>query len=225
VSAGLTLVATPIGNLSDLSPRAGQALQQAEFWIVEDTRVSARLQAHLKIKRPMRVLNDHSTPETLQRLTKEIQAGKQAALVTDAGTPGISDPGAALVDACWQAAIPVDSIPGPSAVTLALALSGFYAQRFAFLGFLPRKGGGAQQELANFKESTMTLVLFESAQRMEKLLETAHQALGPRRYALCRELTKLHQQILRSKLPQIPTEQEFPRKGELTLVIEGRRKS
>ena len=220
----LILVATPIGNLGDLSPRAEAALRKAKLWIVEDTRVSGKLQAHLGIKKPMRVLNDHTPEERLASYIDAIEVGENVALLSDAGTPGISDPGARLVDLCLEAGLEVDAIPGPSAVTDALMLSGFFAQRFAFLGYLPRKPGEQKAILEPFRESPLTLVLFESPFRTEKLLAAMFEALGTRRYAICREMTKAHQQAYRNRLPNKPSSAEVPPKGEFTLVVEGKRR-
>ncbi|MEA2552175.1 MAG: rRNA (cytidine1402-2-O)-methyltransferase [Fimbriimonadaceae bacterium] len=218
------LVATPIGNLGDVSPRGQEALSSADFWLVEDTRISGKLQSHLGIRKPMRVLNDHTRPEQIERYLAEIDGGARAAVLTDGGSPVISDPGAILCDLCHDAGIKVEAIPGPSAPILALTLSGFFGQRFAFLGFLPRKAGEIRSELAHFKDSPYTLILFESQFRLNTLLESAHTALGERRYAICREMTKAHEQVYRSRLPYVPTESEVPRKGEFTVVIEGLRR-
>ncbi len=221
----LTLIATPIGNLSDLSPRAVEALGAADFWIVEDTRISGKLQSHLGIRKPMKVLNDHTGSQAVERYVQEIETGASVALITDGGSPVVSDPGSLLCDACHEAEILIEAIPGPSAVTTALMLSGFFAQRFAFLGFLGRKAGAIRGELEPFKDSPLTLVLFESPFRFEALLKAAHETLGPRRYAICREMTKLHEQVFRGQLPTIPNEQAVPRKGEVTIVIEGVRRA
>ena len=220
----LVLVATPIGNLGDLSPRAREALEVADAWIVEDTRVSGKIQSHFGLKRPMHVLNDHATPATVAKLAELVESNSTVALVTDGGSPCISDPGAMLVDLCYEKELEVDAIPGPSAVMDALVLSGFFAQRFAFLGFLPRKPGPMKSVLAPFADSTLTVVVFESPFRIQTLLESAFETLGPRRFVIARELTKLHQQIFRGRLPDIPSEKSVPRKGEFTVVIEGLRK-
>ncbi|MCW5937333.1 MAG: 16S rRNA (cytidine(1402)-2'-O)-methyltransferase [Fimbriimonadaceae bacterium] len=220
----LVLVASPIGNLGDVSARAREELAGAEVWLVEDTRVAGRLQSALGISCPMRLLNDHTSERRLEEYAGLLEGGARAAVVTDAGCPVISDPGAELVDMCHARGVEVDAIPGPSAVTTALALSGFFAQRFAFLGFLPRKPGPLKESLAPFAESTLTLVLFESPNRIDKVLSVMPEVLGLRRYALCRELTKLHQQIWRGKLPELPQEGEVLRKGEFTVVVEGRRR-
>lgn len=221
----LRLVASPIGNLGDLSPRAADALRSADLWLVEDTRVSGRLAAHLGVKKPMRVVNEHTSPCALAGYVDEIAKGLQAVLLTDAGAPAVSDPGSILADLCHEAGLEVDAVPGPSAVTTALMASGFFAQRFVFLGFLPRKPGPMREELAPFAESPLTLVLFESPLRADKLLDTVYNVLGARRYAICREMTKVHQQVFRERLPAVPSERVVPRKGEWTIVVEGRRRS
>jgi len=219
----LTLVAGPIGNLGDITDRVRAALTEADFWIVEDSRVSGKLQGVLGVKKRMTVLNEHSTPAKIAALVQDLET-QHGALLTDAGTPGISDPGAELVDACYAAGIGVDSMPGPSAVTMALSLSGFFAQRFAFFGFLGRKSGAIHSVIEPFAESSMTLVLFESPHRFRKLLPVLFESLGSRRYAICRELTKSHQQIWRGTLPDVPSESDVPGRGEVTIVIEGKRK-
>ncbi len=192
---------------------------------MEDSRISAKLAFHLEVKKPMRVAHDHSQDSQLNRILDEIEEGKHAVLLTDGGAPGVSDPGARLADLAHERGIEVDGVPGPSAVISALMLSGFYAQRFAFLGFLGRTPGDIKKELLPFRESPYTLVLFESPHRFKKLIETAGEVLGERRYAICREITKRNQQVFRSELPTIPLETEVPSKGEFTIVIEGRRKT
>jgi len=225
VSAGrLVLVATPLGNLGDLSPRAAEELKSATLWIVEDTRVSGKLQSVLGVRAPMRVLNDHTPERAVEDLVAEIAAGARTVLLTDAGTPCVSDPGAALVDRCREEGLAVDAVPGPSAPTLALALSGFFAQRYAFLGFLPRKPGPLRALFRPFAESPLTLVWFDSPHRFRKTLEALAQDFAGRRYAVCREMTKAHQQVFRGELPEVPSEQEVPTKGEFTLVLEGLRR-
>lgn len=220
----LTLVATPIGNLGDLSPRGAEALSSADFWCVEDTRISGKLASALGIKKAMRVLNEHTSEASIEKLADEIAAGGVAALATDGGCPVISDPGALLVDRCLDLGVQVDAVPGASAVTQALMLSGFFAQRFVFLGFLPRRPGPMREELRQFANSPLTIVLFESPFRIENLLKVAGDVLPGRRYALCRELTKLHQQVFRGILPTIPSDRQVPRRGEYTIVIEGIRR-
>ena len=220
----LVLVSTPIGNLSDLTPRARHALIEADSWLVEDTRVSGKLAAWLGVKKRMRLVTDHSSDNALTSLIEEARRGERFALLTDGGAPGISDPGARLADLAHEAGLIVDVAPGVSAPTAALSLSGFYAQRYAFLGFLPRKPGPMAKEFEAFRDSPYTLVVFESPHRIDALLKVAFESLGVRRYVICRELTKLHQQAYRQTLPHIPTEAEMPRKGEITVVFEGLRR-
>lgn len=217
------MIATPIGNLGDLSPRAVEGLSLASGWLVEDSRISGKLASHLNLKKPMRLLTDLSSEVAVQKYAKELASGEVLAVVTDGGAPCISDPGARLVDLCRDLGVEIEAIPGPSAVITALMSSGFYAQRFAFLGFLGRKPGAIRSELSSFCNSPLTLVLFENINRIDTTLTCAFEALGERRYVLCRELTKTHEQIFRGQLGVIPTEDQFLRKGELTIVIEGRR--
>ncbi len=224
-SGKIILVATPIGNLGDLSLRVQSALAEADLWIVEDTRVSSKLASHLGVRKPMRVVNDHTNPGQISRILDEVQTGLTAVLLTDGGTPAISDPGTLVADGAYERGIEVDALPGPSAVTTALMLSGFFGQRFVFLGFLGRKPGSIRQELAPFADSPYTLVLFESPFRVGKTLEVAASVLGARRFATCREMTKLHQEVRRGILTN-PTElQNFLPKGEYCLVIEGKRRT
>ncbi|MBL8059106.1 MAG: 16S rRNA (cytidine(1402)-2'-O)-methyltransferase [Chthonomonas sp.] len=224
MSGKLTLLASPLGNLGDVSERFKRTVEECSLVFAEDSRVTGRLLDHLGLKRPQKTLNEHTAESGLQSYVKVIQAGEHAVLITDAGTPGISDPGARFVSMCVEEGIEVDAIPGPSAVTLALSLSGFYAQRFAFLGYLPRKPGPMRAELGIFANSPYSLVIFESPFRIDALLQCAGEALGSRRVAICRELTKLHQQIVRTTLLSPPNVLEMPRKGEFTVVIEGYRK-
>jgi len=224
--ARLTAIATPIGNLGDLSPRAKICLSEADVWFVEDTRVSGQLQRLLEINVSMKRLDEHTNSFDIQKYARQIQESNlKACIVSDAGTPCVSDPGAMLIDAAYELDIEVDSLPGPSAVSNALVLSGFFAQRYAFLGFLARKAGPIKKELLQFADSAFTLVFFESVHRVDDLLACCHEVLGDRRYAICREMTKMHQQVYRNRLPHRPTELDLPHKGELTLVIEGKRKS
>lgn len=220
----LILVSGPIGNLGDISPRASDAIKNADFVIAEDTRVTGKLLAHLEVSKSMRRLNDQSSPSQIQTLADEIETGGNWVLLTDAGTPAISDPGAQLVDLLLESNVQVDCIPGPSAVTNALALSGFFAQRFAFLGFMPKKPGAIAELLLPYAESTFTLVFFESPHRFQKLLTEIEKNCGQRRYAICRELTKKHQQVYRNTLPNLPKANEVPAKGEFTIVVEGLRR-
>ncbi len=220
----LTLLASPLGNLGDISHRFIEAVSESAVVFAEDTRLTGRLLEHLKLKKPFKSLNEHTREEGLEQYVRLLQQDVKAVLITDAGTPGISDPGARFVDLLHEAGVEVDSIPGPSAVTMALSLSGFYAQRFAFLGFLGRKAGAIRSELEPFRESPYTIVFFESPFRVDALCQTSSEVLGDRRVAFCRELTKIHQQVVRTTLLNRPTLEEMPRKGEFTVVVEGHRK-
>jgi 16S rRNA (cytidine1402-2'-O)-methyltransferase len=220
----LTLVPTPIGNLRDISPRCEEAMRTAQTWFVEDSRVSGKLQSHLGIKCPMRIVNEHTSEGAIEKYLSGLEPDADVILLTDAGTPGISDPGAIFVEMAYAKGFEIDALPGPSAVMNALMLSGFFAQRFAFLGYLARKPGAIKSDFLPFVDSSLTIVLFESPFRVDATLALAHEVLGPRRFAITRELTKMHQQVVRGILPNLPTEQEMLRKGEFTLVLEGHRK-
>lgn len=221
----LSVVAGPIGNLADLSDRAKLTLSEVDGVLTEDTRVTGKLLAAIGVSKPMQVINEHSSPAKIEAAASQILNGGHWALVTDAGTPGVSDPGADLVDLVLSSGGVVEPLPGPSAVSTALSSCGFFAQRYAFLGFLPRKPGPAAEVLRPFADSTLTLVLFESPHRFTKALTVCGEVLGDRRYAVCRELTKFHEQIWRGCLPELPSDTEVPAKGEFTLVIEGFRRS
>ena len=169
-------------------------------------------------------LDEHAPESKLRSVVEQISVGKSVVYFSDAGTPGVSDPGPALVDMAYEAGVVVDAIPGPSAALTALMLSGFYAQKFVFLGFLARKPGAIKSEFAPYAESTTTLIFFEAANRLTKTLSLAHEALGERRVAICREMTKSHQEVLRGQLSELAeTDRAF--KGECTVVLEGRRKT
>jgi 16S rRNA (cytidine1402-2'-O)-methyltransferase len=223
-SGQLYVVAGPIGNLGDVSQRMRDILETADLILAEDTRVTGKLLAHLGIKCPLATLNDFTNPGKIAEYRDEIAAGKTIALLSDAGTPTISDPGTHLIDQCLDAGLRVTPIPGASAVSTALSASGFFAQRYAFLGFLPRKPGPAKKVIEPFVESAFTIVLFESPHRFLKTLTLIAEIVGPRRYVIARELTKLNEQIYRNTFPNLPTEKEVVQKGEFTLVIEGSRK-
>lgn len=218
------MVASPIGNLSDLSSRAIQALSECDFVLAEDTRVTSKLLSHLGVKKTIIRADEHVSKHKISEALKRVEEGETAVLITDAGTPCISDPGAELVSGAYERGIPVSAIPGPSAVTTALALSGFYAQQFAFLGYLPRKAGAAKKVLEPFIESTMTLVLFEAPQRVGKTLKVLYEVLGERQAVLCREMTKIHEEVIRGNLSTLSSSL-LTHKGEFTIVVEGRRKS
>lgn len=199
-------------------------MQECDLVTAEDTRAASRLLSFLGLKKTAIRIDEHAPEVALKKIIDRAKSGETIVVTSDAGTPGISDPGARLVDLAYEAGVAVDAIPGPSAVTNALALSGFFAQRYAFLGFLPRKKGGQLSEFEPFSSSTYTLVLFESGARIGRTLSAALEALGDRRAALCREMTKLHQEVIRGRLSQLA--QDVPNlKGEVTVVIEGARRN
>jgi 16S rRNA (cytidine1402-2'-O)-methyltransferase len=199
----LVLVATPIGNLGDLSPRAIEALREADVVAAEDTRRTRALLSHAGIPagRRLRAIHSHNERESAPGLVQEIAAGRLVAYVTDAGMPGISDPGERLVRACVERALIVEVVPGPSAVLTALVLSGFPTGRFVFEGFLPRRGPGRRQRLAEIAAERRTTVLFEAPNRMQSTIGDLLANCGPlREVAIARELTKVHEEVWRGEL-------------------------
>ncbi len=224
----LVLVGTPIGNLGDISERAKSALAGAEVIFCEDTRRTRKLLSALAIPAPRLVrLDQTNESDLLDRVTDTIRAGAAAVLVSDAGMPTISDPGTAVVRSCAQAGIGVEVVPGPSAVSAALALSGLPASRFRFEGFLARKGRDRTAQLESIARDDMTTVVYESPHRVVRTLSDLADACGPDRpVALVRELTKLHEEVWRGSLGEgaerLRAAPESPR-GEWVLVIGGRR--
>jgi len=217
----LFLVGTPIGNLEDITLRALRILRAATLIAAEDTRVTGRLLKHFDIKAPLTSYHEHNKLEKLESLLDHLNE-QDLALVSDAGMPGLSDPGYELVQAAVQQGIPVVPIPGPSAVISALVVSGLPTDEFLYLGFLPRRAAARRSLLQTVSEEKRTLVVFESPHRLEKALEDIGQVLGERPVAVARELTKLYEEIHRGT-PSELLEQfaERPPKGEITLVIGG----
>lgn len=218
----IVLVATPIGNLGDLSPRALETLAAADVVAAEDTRRTGRLLAHHGVDRPMVRLDDHTEARRAPQLVARAAAGETVVVATDAGTPGISDPGYVLVRAAVEAGVPVELIPGPVAGVHALVLSGLPTDRFVFEGFLPRRAGQRRQHLATLVDEARTLVCYLSPHRAAEELDDLVAALGPRPAALARELTKLHEEVLRGPLDTLAaTVRREGVRGELTLVVGG----
>jgi 16S rRNA (cytidine1402-2'-O)-methyltransferase len=221
--ATLYVVATPLGHLGDLSPRAAEILRSVRVVAAEDTRRTRQLLTHLGASPRLISYHAHSDPDRLDTLLAILAEGRDVALVSDAGTPGISDPGAALVRAVWDGGGRVIPVPGPSAVATALSAAGFGADRFLFLGFVPRKGPDRQRLLRIVAESEWTVVLFEAANRVVDLLNDLVALAGPdRQGAVARELTKMYEEIRRGTLAELAGHYAAgePR-GEVTLVIEG----
>jgi 16S rRNA (cytidine1402-2'-O)-methyltransferase len=224
VAGALVLVATPIGNLGDLSPRAVEELGRADAIACEDTRRTGRLLQHAGVVAPkLIVVNDHTEAGRVDDIVRRLEAGERVAVVTDAGTPGISDPGERLVRAAAAAGHVVEVVPGPSAAVAALVVSGLPTGRFVFEGFLPRKGSGRSARLRDLAAEPRTVVLYEAPHRAERTLADLAAAFGPERpVAVARELTKLHEEVWRGSLADAAAwAAETPPRGELVFVVEG----
>jgi 16S rRNA (cytidine1402-2'-O)-methyltransferase len=217
----LYLVATPIGNLTDISQRALETLRGADYIASEDTRKTGRLLAHFDIKKPQISFHEHNERRVVGRIMSLLAQRKTVALVTSAGTPGISDPGFTLVRAALEAGVEVTMIPGPTAFVMALVLSGLPTHSFTFRGFAPRKPGQRQRFLAVDKDSPHTLVFYESPYRLRAFLTDAIEVFGDRRAALAKELTKMFEQVRRGTLSELLAGLEEKPKGEYVIVIEG----
>jgi len=225
-SAGrLEVVATPIGNLADLSPRAREVLMAADLIAAEDTRRTAALLSAIGLSRTLVSLHEHNEASRIESLVRELQAGKVIALVSDAGTPLLSDPGYLLVRAAAAAGINIRAIPGASALTAALSVAALPTDRFVFEGFLPARAGERRSVLARLATETRTLVLFEAPHRIAATLAELKQLFGPQRRAVvARELTKLHEAVYRGTLEELAaaavSDPNLAR-GEITLLLEG----
>ena len=216
---GLHIVATPIGNLGDLSPRAADTLRGADRILVEDTRVTGKLLHHIGAKVPMSRYDDHSSDEERQGIVAMLGT-KAIALVSDAGTPLISDPGYKLVRAARVAGHSVHTIPGPSAAIAALTLAGLPTDRFLFLGFLPAKAKARADAIADIAAVRATLVLYESGPRLADTLAALEEGLGPREAAVAREISKLHEECVTGMLRQLAERYaDAPPKGEIVIVV------
>jgi 16S rRNA (cytidine1402-2'-O)-methyltransferase len=221
LAPGLYLVATPIGNLGDVTVRALTALAGADLIACEDTRVSAKLLARYGIATPLTPYHDHNAASARPRLLARLAAGEAIALISDAGTPLVSDPGYKLVRGARDAGTHVTVVPGPSAVLAALTVSGMPTDRFFFEGFLPTKAGARRARIAELSRIPATLVLFETAPRIEAALSDLAQGLGPREAAICRELTKLHEEVAHGELAVLARDlaAEGKMRGEIVIVI------
>ena len=215
----LYVVGTPIGNLEDLSPRAARVLRQVSLVAAEDTRVARRLLNRLDAHPRLISFHEHNWRERLEPILPALEED-DAALVSDAGMPGVSDPGRELVAAAAAKGVRIESVPGPSAVTTALAVSGLPADAFTFLGFLPRRRSERQARLREAAASPFTLVLFEAPHRLRAILEDMTAILGDRPIAVCRELTKLHEEVFHGTASAALEHFDSPR-GEFVLVIAG----
>ncbi len=219
----LYLCATPIGNLGDMTPRVVETLRSVDLIAAEDTRNSIKLLNHFEIKTSMTSYHEYNKIEKADFLVGQMQQGRDVALITDAGTPAVSDPGEVLVRKCQQAGIPVTSLPGPSACITALTLSGLPARRFCFEGFLPSDKREKMQILKELQEESRTIILYEAPHHLIRTLGELYEALGNRRVTLCRELTKRFETVLPTTIGEALAlyESEAPR-GEYVLVVEGK---
>ena len=219
----LYLVPTPIGNLGDISRRMAETLEQVDFLAAEDTRVTVKLLNHLGLKKPMLTYHRHNTDSGGQAVIDRLLAGESCALVTDAGTPAISDPGEELVAQCAELDIPVCAIPGPCALVTALAVSGQPTSRFTFEGFLAMNKKNRRAHLDALRGEERTMIFYEAPHKLAATLEDLSDAFGPERpLTLCRELTKLHEEVRRTTLGQAATYyRENDPKGEFVLVVRG----
>lgn len=219
----LCLVPTPIGNLSDISPRARQALADADFIAAEDTRVALRLLNHLELKKPLVSYYEHNKEGSGPKIVARILTGQRCALVSDAGSPAISDPGEDLVRLCAEAGIPVTAIPGPCAAITALSISGLPTGRFCFEGFLSTNKKSRQTHLDGLRSETRTMIFYEAPHKLTATLADLSAVFGAeRRISLCRELTKLHEEVLRMTLGEaMDYYAENAPRGEFVLIVEG----
>ena len=223
MSGTLYLCATPIGNLEDITLRVLRILKEVDLIAAEDTRNSIKLLNHFEIRTPMTSYHEYNKIEKAYSLIEKLQSGQNVALITDAGTPGISDPGEELVRMCYEAGIEVTSLPGPAACVTALTLSGLPTRRFAFEAFLPMEKKERREVLEELVKETRTIILYEAPHKLTRTLKDLRDVLGNRRITLCRELTKKHETAFRTTIEELLAYYEDQKPlGECVLVIEGR---
>lgn len=219
----LYLCATPIGNLEDMTFRVIRTLKEVDLIAAEDTRNSIKLLNHFEIQTPMTSYHEYNKYEKGRKLVEKLLEGQNIALITDAGTPGISDPGEELVKMCYESGIPVTSLPGAAACITALTISGLSTRRFAFEAFLPSDKKEREQILKEMETETRTMIVYEAPHRLVKTLKLFLERLGNRKITVCRELTKRHETALAVTLEEAVAHYEAnPPKGECVLVIEGK---
>lgn len=226
MSGKLFVVGTPIGNLEDLSPRAVRILGEVDFIAAEDTRVTLKLLNHFEIKKELVSYYEHNKKDKGEWILNRILSGESCALVSDAGMPAISDPGEELVRAAHESGVAVESVPGPSAVITALAISGMPSGRFCFEGFLSVNKMSRREHLEEIKNETRTLIFYEAPHKLLATLRDLYETLGERNIALVRELTKLHETVMRTTLSEsIKHYEEDPPRGEFVLIVQGAEKA
>ena len=222
MSGTLTLVGTPIGNLSDFSPRAVEALSACDFIAAEDTRVTLRLLNHFGVKKPLVSYYEQNKRQRGEQICARLLAGENGVLVSDAGMPAISDPGEDLVALCAARGVPVTVVPGPTAMATALAISGLPTGRFTFEGFLSMNKRSRREHLQQLRQEPRTMVFYEAPHKLPATLQDLLDTLGDRRLALVRELTKLHEEVIRTTLSEaVERYRQQPPRGEFVLVVEG----
>jgi len=219
--SGLVLVATPIGNRDDLSPRARRVLADADLVYAEDTRHTGRLLKDLAIDATLRSCHDHNEAARAAEILEHLEAGRTVALVSDAGTPGIADPGYRVVRAAVDAGYPVSMVPGPSSIVMAVVLGGFATDRFVFDGWLPRKSGRLRTQIESYRDEERTVVLLESVHRLPKSLPVFAEVFPDRRLAVCREMTKRFEEVARGTAAELAARFATAPKGEVVVVLEG----
>lgn len=226
LSPGLYVVATPIGNLEDITLRALRVLREADVIACEDTRHTQKLLNHFEIKTPTQSYHEHNEAARAQELVAKIDGGARIALVSDAGMPGVSDPGECVIRAALDRGLKVVVVPGPSALLSALVASGLPTDSFRFVGFLPPRSGERRTTLEVLRDSPETLIFYEAPHRITEMLADLEQTLGKERHiALARELTKVHEEFLRGNIAEIAGElrKREAVKGEITVIVEGNR--
>lgn len=223
MSGTLYLCATPIGNLGDMTPRVRETLEQVDLIAAEDTRNSIKLLNHFQIKTPMTSYHEYNKVEKAKLLIEKLAQGEDIALITDAGTPAISDPGEVLVAMCQETGIPVTSLPGAAACITALTLSGLSTRRFCFEGFLPSEKKEKNMVLEDLQKESRTIIIYEAPHHLRGTLQDLYDTLGQRRITLCRELTKKFEEVFPTTLEEAIEyyKKDVPR-GEYVLVIEGK---
>lgn len=224
MSGKLYVVGTPIGNLGDFSPRAVEVLDSVDFIAAEDTRVTMKLLTHFDIKKEMVSYFEHNKRERGEMICTRIANGESCAIVTDAGMPAISDPGEDLVKLCHEMGIEVESVPGPTAFATALAISGMPSGRFTFEGFLSVNKKSRREHLEEIKDEKCTLIFYEAPHKLSNTLKDLYNALGDRELAIVREITKIHEQVIRTTLKEAAElYANGGIKGEIVLIIEGKK--
>lgn len=222
MSGKLFVVGTPIGNLGDFSPRAVEVLRSVDFIAAEDTRVTLKLCNKFEIKKPMISYHEHNKMSRGGEIISEILGGKTCALVSDAGMPAISDPGEDLVRLCYESEIPVESVPGPSALVTALAISGMPSGRFCFEGFLPVVKSERGERLRSLKDETRTMIFYEAPHRLKQTVKAMAEVFGDREAAFVKELTKIHETVNRTTLfSALRQYSDEPPKGEFVIIVGG----